>query len=122
MKLITDTGGATSYGGRFSGTVDLQMLHKAGSGERADVARVHFHAGAVTNWHQHPGGQLLLVLDGLGRVGNADEQWFDLAPGAFVDTPANDRHWHGAMPGSDCVWLAITYGETAWEEVNPDIA
>ena len=122
MRVIESVEASSTYGGRFSGTVRLEMLEAAVTPERPDVARVHFEAGAATNWHRHPGGQLLLLLDGRGRVGTDDESRLDLAPGTVVSAPPDERHWHGAMPGADCTWLALTYGTTAWEDSNPDRA
>jgi quercetin dioxygenase-like cupin family protein len=97
------------------------MLQAAEAGDRPDVARVHFFAGAVSNWHRHPGGQHLLLLEGRGRFGLPDAE-HELAPGAFLVTPAGERHFHGAAAGSDCVWLTITWGVTEWEDMAPEPA
>ena len=48
-----------------------------------------------------------------------DDGEVELAPGDFVDAPADERHYHGAAAGSDCVFLAITYGVTDWEAQAP---
>ena len=37
-------------------------------------------------------------------------------PGDFVVAPADERHYHGAARGAGAVWLAITWGTTAWED------
>ena len=39
--------------------------------------------GAVSNWHSHPGGQHLYLLQGRGRVGMPDGE-HELAPGEYV--------------------------------------
>jgi len=106
------------YGGRFTGEVSLEMLGPAEDGTRPDIARVAFADGAVTFWHRHPGGQKLYVLDGVGRIGLEGEEVI-LLPGAYVDTPPLERHYHGAAPGHHATILAITWGETAWEETGP---
>ena len=46
----------------------------------------------------------------------------ELAPGEFVAAPADERHYHGAARGADCVWLAITWGVTDWEDRAPELA
>ena len=97
------------------------MLGPSAAADRPDIARVHFFAGAVSNWHSHPGGQHLYLLEGRGRVGLAEAE-HELAPGAFVSAPAGERHYHGAVRGSDCVWLAITWGVTDWEDRAPERA
>ena len=43
----------------------------------------------------------------------------EIAPGTHVVAPADERHYHGAARGADAVWLAITWGTTAWEDA-PD--
>jgi quercetin dioxygenase-like cupin family protein len=115
MRIVHEGDVSESYGGRFSGRVELEMLQPAEGEGRPDVARVHFHEGAVTNWHSHPGGQQLLLLQGRGRVGMPGGE-HELAPGDYVVAPADERHYHGAMRGADAVWLAITWGATAWED------
>jgi quercetin dioxygenase-like cupin family protein len=115
MRIVRQGELSETYGGRFTGRVELEMLQSAEEDGRPDVARVHFHEGSVTNWHSHPGGQQLLLLEGQGRVGMPDGE-HELAPGAFVVAPAGERHYHGAVRGSDAVWLAITWGVTVWED------
>jgi quercetin dioxygenase-like cupin family protein len=120
MRVLERAPASSQYGGRFSGPVELAMLEEAATESRPDVARVSFGSGAVTNWHAHPGGQLLLLLEGAGRIGNEHETYVDLVPGTFVSSDPDDRHWHGAAKGSSCVWLTITWGTTRWEDANPD--
>lgn len=106
------------YGGRFTGDVALEMLGPAEDESQPDIARVAFKDGAVTFWHTHPGGQKLLVLDGVGRIGMENEEVI-LQAGTYVDTPPNERHYHGAAEGQSCTILAITWGTTRWEESGP---
>jgi quercetin dioxygenase-like cupin family protein len=106
-------------GTRFTGTVELEMLHATPTEEEADIALVHFHDGAVTRWHRHPGGQQLFVHTGHGRVGTEADGEVALEPGALVVTPPGERHWHGAAAGADADVLAITWGTTVWEDAAP---
>ena len=55
MKVITGGDRSSTYGGLFTGQVDLEMLNETAGEEEPDTAFVHFKEGAVTNWHQHPG-------------------------------------------------------------------
>ena len=115
MRIVEQGDLSESYGGLFTGRVELEMLQPAETEGRPDVARVHFHQGAVTNWHSHPGGQHLFLLEGRGRMGMPDGE-HEIAPGSFVVAPADERHYHGAADAADSVWLVITWGTTAWEE------
>jgi quercetin dioxygenase-like cupin family protein len=91
MRIVQRGEVSETYGGRFTGSVELEMLQPADADNRPDVARVHFREGAVTNWHSHPGGQHLYLVEGRGRVGMPDRE-------------------------HDAVWLAITWGTTVWED------
>ena len=95
------------------------MLAPAEADDRPDVARVHFFAGAVSNWHRHPGGQQLLLLEGRGRFGLPGGSTSS-RPATTSSRRAGERHFHGAASGADCVWLAITWGVTEWEDEAPD--
>jgi quercetin dioxygenase-like cupin family protein len=115
MRIVQQGEVSETYGGRFTGRVELEMLQPSEADGRPDAARVHFHAGAVTNWHRHPGGQHLYLLEGRGRVGMAGVE-HELVPGDYVVAPADERHYHGAARDGDAVWLTITWGTTVWEE------
>jgi quercetin dioxygenase-like cupin family protein len=116
MRIVSGGSKASVYGGRFTGQVALEMLAEAPDGSQPDVALGHFDDGAVTNWHAHPGGQMLYVVAGTARVGNDEQASVELPPGTLVVTPADERHWHGAAPGSDAKVLSFTWGATAWED------
>ncbi|MEV1144872.1 cupin domain-containing protein [Micromonospora sp. NPDC049799] len=59
---------------------------------------VTFTAGARTAWHTHPGGQRLVVTDGVGRT----QQWGgpveEFRAGDVVWCPPGVKHWQGAGP------------------------
>ncbi len=119
MKVVGPGGGdrSTSYGGRFTGTVELEMLASREGGP--DTALVHFTDGAVTFWHSHPGGQQLYVVDGRARVGTRADGEVPLEVGALVVCPPDEAHWHGAAAGHDTTLLAVTWGTTAWTDEAP---
>ena len=119
MRVVTGGDRSSVYGGLFTGPVELEMLHAADSDERPDTAHVRFGDGAVTNWHSHPGGQLLYVVAGVGRVGTDTDGAVTLAPGTLVVAPPGERHWHGAADGSDCTLLCVTWGTTCWSDEVP---
>lgn len=127
MRTVVGGDRSFAYGGRFTGTVELEMLNTAvpeGTGDRAgvdqaDTALVHFRDGGVTFWHVHPGGQQLFVVSGRARVGNEADGEVSLAVGALVICPANEPHWHGAAEGENTTLLAITWGTTEWTDRSP---
>ncbi len=119
MRIVESVESGSVYGGRFTGEVELAMLGPSTGPGDPDVARVTFQDGARTFWHSHPGGQRLYVLDGRGRVGTETSGDVELAPGSYVDAPADEVHYHGAAAGHRCTFLVITWGTTAWRDSAP---
>ena len=124
MRVVASGDRSISYGGRFTGTVELEMLNatppEVDAGvDGPDTALVHFRDGAVTFWHSHPGGQQLYVVSGAARVGTDETGEVSLSVGALVVCPADEPHWHGAMPSCDTTLLAITWGTTVWTDRAP---
>lgn len=89
--------GAVSIASRFSGT----------GGARIGGATVTFQAGARTNWHTHPLGQLLVVTAGAGWVQAEGEPVRAIAPGDTVWIASGVRHWHGATRDSALTHVAV---------------
>jgi quercetin dioxygenase-like cupin family protein len=108
----------------FTGTAYLQMLIDADSLNPTTVGNVTFEAGARTKWHLHPGGQILLVMDGIGYYQEKGQSKKILKRGDVIKCPANVPHWHGASVDAPFVQVAITnrhLGETVWlQEVTDD--
>jgi quercetin dioxygenase-like cupin family protein len=103
----------------FKGTAYLQMLVDADSLNPTSVGNVSFEAGARTKWHVHPGGQILLVTDGVGYYQEKGQPKKILRKGDVIKCPTNVPHWHGASADTAFVQVAITnrhLGETVWLE------
>jgi quercetin dioxygenase-like cupin family protein len=107
-----------------SGALDLSHFHGAVSSRdygpleapRGTALIVSFPAGARTHWHRHPGGQVLFVTEGSGRVGTRDDGPEALRPGDLVYAPPNEEHWHGASEPEGVSHLALSFGDTEWLE------
>lgn len=108
----------------FKGTAYLKMLMDADSLNPTTVGHVTFEPGARTKWHVHPGGQILLVMDGVGYYQEKGQTKKILRKGDVIKCPANVPHWHGASADSSFVQIAITnrhLGETLWlQEVTDE--
>lgn len=108
----------------FKGTVYLKMLMDADSLNPTTVGNVTFEAGSRTKWHVHPGGQILLVIDGVGYYQEKGQAKKILRRGDVVKCPANVPHWHGASADVPFVQVAVTnrhLGETVWlQEVTEE--
>lgn len=101
----------------FKGTAYLKMLIAGDSINPTSVGNVTFEAGARTKWHLHPGGQILLAIDGVGFYQEKGQPKKILRKGDVIKCPANVPHWHGASTDTAFVQVAVTnrhLGETVW--------
>jgi len=71
------------------------------------VGNVYFEAGARSNWHKHPSGQILIITDGTGyhQIKGKPKQF--LKKGDIVKCPPNVEHWHGASPDTGMLQMYI---------------
>ena len=101
----------------FTGNAWLYQMVIADSLNTTQVGSVTFEPGARTNWHLHPGGQILLVMEGVGYYQEKGSPKRILHKGDVVKCPTNIEHWHGASPDRQFIQVAITNtqnGSTVW--------
>ncbi len=99
----------------FTGQVWFGPMAPPAEADDLNVLGVLFAPGARTDWHTHPGGQVLHVVSGAGRVQTEAGETIAVGPGDTVVTPPGELHWHGAAPGSYLMHLSITHrGATQW--------
>jgi len=91
----------------FSGTAWLNMLVANDTTQNTSIGNVTFEPGVRTNWHYHPGGQILLATSGKGRYQEEGTAVRELQRGDVIKCAANIRHWHGAAPDSEFIHIAI---------------
>ncbi|MDX1285941.1 MAG: cupin domain-containing protein [Draconibacterium sp.] len=95
----------------FSGTVWLQMFGAKDSLLHARFGNVTFEPKARTNWHSHPGGQVLFITKGRGYYQAKGETARELQKGDVVEIPRDVIHWHGATPDSEFAHIAISLNQ-----------
>jgi quercetin dioxygenase-like cupin family protein len=102
----------------MTGNVWLYVLTPADSVFTQHIASVTFEPGARTHWHSHPGGQILLIIDGIGFYQEKDQPIQILRKGDVRKCAPGTEHWHGATPDSHFVHIGITNpsekGRTLW--------
>ena len=86
---------------RLANTVDAP--NEAGA---PGLHYVVFEPGVINAWHTHPGGQILIVTDGIGYHQIEGQPVEVLHPGDVVKCPPNVKHWHGASANSRFAHLA----------------
>jgi quercetin dioxygenase-like cupin family protein len=91
----------------FTGNVWIDEIVVGVEPSRLRAFRVSFAPGARTAWHTHPVGQVLHVLTGNGLIQLAGQPVEEIHPGDTVSIGPNERHWHGAGPGTTMVHLAL---------------
>ena len=92
----------------FTGKVRIDPLFPKDDNVNASGAYVTFEPGARSAWHEHPAGQTLVVVQGVGRTGTEDGKVWEIRAGDVVRCPANVRHWHGAAPNTGMTHMAFT--------------
>jgi len=92
----------------FIGVARVERLFDPATPARASAGLVHFEAGARTNWHTHPLGQVLIVTAGNGRVQHWGGPVQEFRQGDVVRIPPNVKHWHGAAPDTAMSHIAIS--------------
>lgn len=117
MKLTRQADRATSPNEFVTGSAHLERLMDEQLPGGLRLALVHFKDGAVTNWHTHPGEQILLVVAGECRYGNEAGEGGIAHPGDAIHIAPGEKHWHGAVRGQDMAHLSITnVGGPNWME------
>ena len=82
-----------------------------------------FEAGARSNWHSHPTGQLILNEKGVGLHQIQGKPIQRLAAGNSVYVGPGVVHWHGAAPDAAFTQVSIGFGGTTnWGEPVSDAA
>ncbi|MBK7105463.1 MAG: cupin domain-containing protein [Ignavibacteriae bacterium] len=92
----------------FTGSAWLEMFVKSDSIFNASIGNVTFEPKARTNWHKHPGGQILLVTDGKGFYQEKGMPAQIIRKGDIVKIKPYVEHWHGAASDSGLTHIAIS--------------
>ena len=99
----------------FTGEVLFGPVHAPVTPGALAVTGVRFAAGARSDWHRHPGGQVLCVVAGTALVQTEAGTSLTAHPGDVIHAPAGEVHWHGAAPEGTMTHLSITDGgPTEW--------
>lgn len=92
----------------FTGRVWLYMMGAGDSTLHARFGNVTFGPKARTNWHSHPGGQILFITEGKGYYQAKGQPARLLSKGDVVEIPPNVVHWHGAGPETGFAHIAVS--------------
>jgi len=79
----------------FIGKAYLYPLVARDNNNGFSAGTVTFEPGARTNWHTHPKGQVLIVIEGNGFYQEQGKIAQPIKKGDVVNIPENVIHWHG---------------------------
>ena len=109
IKIVKPADAASNPGPAecFTGSVRVSMLVQGEEPSCMVCASVGFEAGARSDWHTHPKGQLLIVTEGKGLIQEWGKSVRKIQKGDVIWTPPGVKHWHGAAPTSSMTHTAI---------------
>lgn len=99
------------------GNVWLKELSEPDSIFKYSIAVATFDPGARLDWHAHPGGQILLITEGVGYYQEKSKQKQIVRKGDVIKCLPGVEHWHGATPENGFTYIAATpteKGKTIW--------
>jgi len=91
----------------FTGTAWVKLLVPNDPTLNCQIGNVVFEPGARNNWHTHPGGQILIVTEGVGYYQEKGKPMQEIRKGDVVTIPPDVEHWHGASPDSKFTHIAV---------------
>lgn len=101
-----------------TGLIDNDSVFTTSGGE------VFFEAGARSNWHLHPSGQILIVTAGVGYHQLIGQPIEIIRKGDVVKCPPDILHWHGASKYSAMSHIYILpnteKGMVEWKQAVTD--
>lgn len=100
-----------------TGDVWLNELNAADSIFNYSIAVATFAPGAKLDWHIHPGGQILMITDGIGYYQEKGKARQTVKKGDLIRCLPGVEHWHGASQYSGFTYIATSpaqKGKTIW--------
>ena len=108
---------------RSTGNNTLVELYKADSIFNFNIAVAKFPPGKKLDWHYHPGGQILIITEGVGYYQERGKPKRIVRKGEVVKCLPGVEHWHGSSIETGVTYLATSpaqRGATVWLEKVTD--
>ena len=102
---------------RSTGNNTLVELYKADTIFTFNIAVAKFPAGKKLDWHYHPGGQILIITEGIGYYQERGKPKRIVHKGEVIKCLPGVEHWHGSSVESGVTYLATSpaqKGATVW--------
>ena len=118
VNSIFPRGEKSTFNNNFNGGVWVKRYVSPADSLDCIVALVTFEPRVRTNWHTHPGGQILMVVEGTGYYQEKGKPGQIIRKGDVVKCPPGVTHWHGASPVGEFAHLVVApdaeKGEVTW--------
>jgi len=101
----------------YTGTIWLSELNHPDSNFTFSLAQAVYAPGSKLDWHIHPGGQYLLITEGIGYYQEKGKPRQTVRKGEVIKCLPGVVHWHGASPDSSFAYVGATptaKGKTIW--------
>ena len=101
----------------YTGTIWLNELSKPDSNFNFGVSQAVSAPGSRLDWHVHPGGQILLITEGIGYYQEKGKPAQIVHKGDVIKCTPGVEHWHASTPNSEFAYVAISpseKGKTKW--------
>ena len=102
---------------RSTGNNTLVELNHADSIFNFSIAVAKFPPGKKLDWHYHPGGQILIITEGIGYYQERGKPKRIVSKGEVVKCLPGVEHWHGSSVEAGVTYLATSpaqRGATVW--------
>lgn len=118
INSIFPRGEKSTTNNNFNGGMWLKRFVSPSDSIDCIVSLVTFEPGVRTNWHKHPGGQVLMVVQGVGYYQEKGKQRQTIRKGDIIKCMPGVEHWHGASPDGEFAHLVVApdteKGEVTW--------
>lgn len=78
-----------------SARMSIQRLLQPGESDSFMFGLLRFGAGSRAKFHKHSGDQILVIVEGTGKIAT-EKEVLTVTEGDVVLIPAGESHWHGA--------------------------
>ena len=102
----------------YGGKVTRQPLVSSPVTDAYNFAIVTFYDGAKNHFHTHTSDQILFATEGTGIVANESME-LQMVPGDTAFIPSGEKHWHGAIDGSNFSHISLTRPDSE-TQIFPD--
>lgn len=101
----------------------LVELNRPDSIFNFSIAVAKFPPGKKLDWHYHPGGQILIITEGIGYYQERGKTKRIVRKGEVIKCLPGVEHWHGSSVEAGVTYLATSpahRGATVWLEKVKD--